>query len=154
MENTWDFDDDLIEIEGLYKPDNNINYCQYPKKEFIKEINLKIPKQKPNIEKLAKILIKADIIKNKIIDTPEGSKAIIQGKINKQIYYVADNPEQSVHAAHFEIPFCNFIKLPDCYKIKKIKVYVEDVSSVVVNPRKINECVVIFICVIPECCDC
>ncbi|ADL13016.1 DUF3794 domain-containing protein [Acetohalobium arabaticum] len=153
IKNEFDFNDDLVELQGLYEPEDIKKYCKLPKKEFVKELKLKVPEEKPDIEQLAKILINADVFKFKTINTIEGLKVIFQGKINKKILYVADNPEQSVHAAHFQTSFCQFLKLPDSFKVKKIKVFIEDVSTTIVNPRKINECVVIFVCAIPKCMD-
>ena len=42
-----------------------------------------------------------------------GWKLIIEGVLDHKIEYVADLPEQSVHSAHFRVPFSTFIILPE-----------------------------------------
>lgn len=125
-------------------------------KEFIKEKTLKIPKQKPKIEQLAKKIIKPVITSFKVIKTREKRrKVLIQGKIIEKLFYVADKPEQTVHSAKFKFPFCNFIKLPPKVKrVKEVKVNIEDVIVQLVKKRKINQCILIFIAAIPDkdCC--
>lgn len=120
-------------------------------KEFIKEKCIEIPPQKPKIEELAKIIIKPIVTSHKIIKTKEGFKVIVQGKIIEKVFYVADKPEQSVHAAKFSFPFCNFIKLPHKYKnVKDVKVNIEDVVIQLTEKRRICQCILICICAIPD----
>ena len=132
-------------------PDNF--HCKPDKficKEFIKEEKLIIPKKKPKVEQLAKIISKPIITSKKTICTPQGPKVIFQGKITQKVFYVACNPEQSVHAASFTFSFCNFIKLPNKLKIKNIKIKVEDIIVQLVDKRKINKCVLLLVCIEPE----
>ncbi|MCK8826729.1 DUF3794 domain-containing protein [Natroniella acetigena] len=119
-------------------------------KEIIKEKSLVIPKAKPDIEQLAKILIRPSISSHKIIKTPQGPKVIIKGKITQKIFYVANKPEQTVHAAKFTFPFCTFIRLPKRVKIEDIKIKIEDVIVQLTTKRKINKCVLLFLAVIPK----
>ena len=125
-------------------------------KEFIKEKSIKIPGQKPKIEQLAKIIIKPVITSHKVIKVDKRRfKVLFQGKIIEKVFYVADKPEQSVHAASFSFPFCNFIKLPKkITKVKDIKVNIEDVIVQLVKKREINQCILINVCIIPDydCC--
>ncbi len=120
-------------------------------KEIIKEEKLVIPGQKPEIEQLAKIIIKPVIKSHKIIDTLTGPKVIVQGKIIEKIFYVADKPEQSVHAAKFSFTFCDFIKLSKkCDKIKEVKVNIEDVIINLKNKREVEKCILLILCAVPE----
>lgn len=145
---------ELVSVEDDFQHLPSKTIC----KEIIKEKTLTIPKQKPKVEQLSKILIKPSITSHKTICTPEGFKVIIQGKVIEKVFYVADKPEQSVHAAEFSFPFCTFIKLPKKTKIKDIKVKAEDVIIQLIDQKKINKCVLLCICAIPEKnikhCDC
>lgn len=50
----------------------------------------------------------------------------------QKIEYVADEPTQSVHAAHFDIPFSTFIVLPATFVIGsrvQVDAYIEDVFA-------------------------
>ncbi len=120
-------------------------------KEFIREKCIKISKKKPKTEQLAKIIIKPVITSHKIVKTKRRTKVLFQGKIIEKVFYVADKPEQPVHAAHFSFLFCNFIKLPrKRAKIEDIKVNIEDVIVQLTKKRKINQCILIEVCVIPD----
>ena len=139
---------ELVKVEEdlCWLPDKTV--C----KEFIKEKTLHIPKQKPVIEQLANKVIKPKITSHKVIKTKrKQSKVIIQGKIIEKVFYVADRPEQTVHAAKFTFPFCNFINLgKKVAKIKDVKVNVEDVVVQLVKKKEIRQCILLFICAIPH----
>ncbi|GAB6098299.1 hypothetical protein JCM16358_01780 [Halanaerocella petrolearia] len=142
-------EDNLFELVTV---DDNFNSLPSESicKEFLKEETLLIPDQKPDIEQLAKILIKPKITNKKIIQAPEGPKVIVQGLIIEKKFYVADTPQQSVHAAEFSFPFCNFIKLPPKTKVDDLKIRVEDVILQLVNRRKISQCILTCLCVVPK----
>lgn len=118
-----------------------------------------LPFEKPDIETLDKVLIKAQIISKRLIDTPNsgttenpegtllsGKKLIIEGIIHQKIIYTANTTVQSVHSAHFQIPFSAFIvmradlKEPFC-----IDVCVEDVFVKAFGPRQIFKNVTLFL---------
>ncbi|MBM7625127.1 hypothetical protein [Sporohalobacter salinus] len=71
-----------------------------------------IPEQKPDMEELVSVMIEPEVISMKVIDTPciksyegqllSGKKLALELKLNQKITYIADDAEQSVHAAHFE----------------------------------------------------
>lgn len=73
---------------------------------------LLIPQPKPDMEQLLSITVDTSIESIKIIDTPialsnegqylSGCKLVIELKIKEKIKYVADEPTQTVHAAHYE----------------------------------------------------
>ncbi|MBM7624224.1 SPOCS domain-containing protein [Sporohalobacter salinus] len=125
-------------------------------KEFIKEKMLCIPETNPDIEQLTKVIIKPKIISYEIICTPEGPKLIIKGKIIEKIFYIDDTAGQCIHCATFKFPFHNFIKLKDYVCIKDIKIKLEDVFIQLCNKRKLEQSILILVCIVPkkDCCNC
>lgn len=122
----------------------------------IEEI-LNIPVEKPDIEQIVKVICKVVITNIKVIRTPasssgegqtlSGYKAVIEGELQEIIEYVADEPKQSVHAAHFNFPFSNFIVLPPNFKIGTpvyVNSYIEDIYAVIMSKRKIFKNVTIL----------
>jgi uncharacterized repeat protein (TIGR01451 family) len=102
--------------------------------------NLQIPIQKPDAEDVLEAILNVSISETFLIKTPVGEsyegqiltgwKLIIKGKLSPKIKYVADEPTQSVHVAHYDTPFSTFLVLPPEYeKCKKINVnaIIEDV---------------------------
>lgn len=72
-----------------------------------------IPEQKPDIEQLISCMVEIKVESTRLINTPEnvtsnegqhltGRKLSIELLIRQKIKYVADEPTQSVHAAHFD----------------------------------------------------
>lgn len=119
-------------------------------KEFITEKEVIIPKKKPKVEQLAKIITRPVVTSHKTISTPQGKKALFQGKVKGKIFYVACKPEQPVHAAKLNLSFCNFIKLPSKLKVKNITVKVEDIVVQLVDKRKVKMCVLLLTCIKPK----
>ena len=119
-------------------------------KQFSVDENLTIPKQKPDVEDILDVMAEVEITATTIIKTPvvtsfegqrlTGWKLIVEGKLIQKIVYIADVPRQSVHAAHYEVPFSTFLVLPEdfneCQKIRVVG-YVEDVYSKLLDPRTI-----------------
>lgn len=120
---------------------------------------LLLPPEKPDIETLDKVYIKVQIISKRLIDTPSsagaknpegtllsGKKLVIEGIIHQKIIYTAHTAVQSVHSAHFQIPFSAFIIMlnnldePFC-----LDVCVEDVFVKAFGPRQIFKNVTIFL---------
>jgi uncharacterized repeat protein (TIGR01451 family) len=100
---------------------------------------LPIPPQKPDIEEINSVEGKVYVKDYHLITTPNrisqegqqitGYKLVIMAMLNVVIEYTANEPTQSVHSAHYDVPFSTFIVLPPDYKIgSKIEVegYVED----------------------------
>lgn len=121
---------------------------------------LTIPIEKPDVEFIEKIFVKVKIISKRVIATPDylyennegtkltGRKLIVEGIIKQKIVYTADVPEQSVHSAHFEVPFSAFIVLTASENIEEkfcIDVCVEDVYAKVFNCRDIFKNVTLFL---------
>lgn len=82
---------------------------------------LVIPPQKPPAECLLDVVVDFDITKAVVIDTPlrtpenptlELQKVLVVGTAKIIIKYVADVPDQQVHGAHFDVPFCTIIEWP------------------------------------------
>ena len=135
----------LIEYSGLadYLPSDAVAF-----KQFNVEENLCLPCQKPDIEQIVKVMAEVVIKSTRVIKTPKaislegqkltGWKLIIEGEVKQKIEYVADEPEQSVHAAHFNVPFSTFIVLPEHFKIGTpidVTGYIEDIFVQQLNKR-------------------
>jgi uncharacterized repeat protein (TIGR01451 family) len=112
--------------------------------------NVRLPIQKPDIEQILNTLVDVVITDTKVIETIKGTsiegqiltgfKLIIEGKINQKIEYVADEPTQSVHAAHFVKPFSSFIILPEEYILGTpvgVEAFVEDVFTEQLDKRTV-----------------
>jgi hypothetical protein len=126
---------------------------------------LTIPDEKPDIEQIDKIFVKVKIISKRVVATPvatvenaegtklTGRKLIVEGIIEQKIVYTADVPEQSLHSAHFNIPFSAFIVLPKDVKLEDkfcVEVCVEDVFAKVFSCRDIFKNVTLFLRAVPE----
>ncbi|MGL6104790.1 SPOCS domain-containing protein [Romboutsia sp.] len=109
---------------------------------------LEIPCQKPDIEAINNITGEVKILNCHVIQTQNGKstegqqlsgyKLIIHGVLKQVIEYTADEATQSVHSAHYDVPFSNFIILPPDFVLgSKIEVegIVEDIYSNVISKR-------------------
>ena len=123
-----------------------------------------IPKQKPNIEQLISVSAKLDILSQRVVATPigladvhyannegtrlTGRKLIIEGLLRQKVMYVADVPEQTVHTAHFDIPFSAFIILTGNEPLSAkywLDTCIEDIYITDLNKRQIFKNVTVFI---------
>ncbi|WP_053956606.1 DUF7507 domain-containing protein [Inediibacterium massiliense] len=109
-------------------------------KQISVEENVVIPPQKPDAEEILEVKVEVEIDETYYIKTPvvtsyegqvlTGNKLIVEGTLKQKVLYIADEPTQSVHAAHFHVPFSTFLVLPqDCKNCGLVKVegIVEDV---------------------------
>ncbi len=110
-------------------------------KEFSVMEDLTIPIQKPDMKRINTLNIEATITEFEVVRTPitnanfegiisTGYKLIVKGSLIQYIEYIADSCEQTSHSAHFEVPFCTYIVLPDYYEIGNsisVDAIVEDV---------------------------
>jgi len=142
----------LIEYAGITEfshPSTELP-AQAAFKEFTLEENLTIPCAKPDIEQIVRVMAEVIITSTKIITTPKktslegqiltGWKVIIEGYVNQKVEYVADEPTQSVHAAHFKMPFSTFIVLPEDFPpgdVVTIVPYIEDIYAKQLDKRHI-----------------
>lgn len=112
------------------------------------DLELCLPKQKPDIEQIVKVDVSTDIFKTRLIKTPKGKsfegqimtgyKLLILGQVKLKIRYVADEPEQSMHCFYAYIPFCDYIVMPKTTcNINPLvpEVYVEDIYIDKMNCR-------------------
>ncbi|ENY8962423.1 DUF3794 domain-containing protein [Clostridioides difficile] len=132
--------------------------CKKYYKEFIEDDILCIPTQKPDIECINEVSAKICIEDKNIINTILGPKLVIQGFKNIKIIYTADNCQQSLHSAHWSIPFCKFILLEDlCYDkcdgiIESIFIGIENICVKYFDCRMIDLSLLFIIC--PQICNC
>jgi len=127
---------------------------------------LTIPAVKPNIESIDKIYINSKITTTKVIETPvspivngelfpnpeglvlTGWKLLVEGFLCQTLVYTADECEQSVHSAHFNMPFSTYIVLPTDTTIDdtfKVRVCIEYVFAKVLTPRTIFKNVTVYL---------
>lgn len=136
---------------------------------FIPEV-LCVPCQKPDIEQIISISAAVEILSQRVICTPgdchipltneectdlTGRKLIIEGVLRQKIVYAAAVKEQSVHSAHFDVPFSAFIVLSPCDPLTrkfKIDACIEDIFVTAVTPREIFKNVTLVIRALPIIC--
>lgn len=133
---------------------------------------VEIPCEKPDVEQLISVMVDAKVISIKVAKTPvdvtspegqhlSGCKLIIELKLRQKIKYVADEPTQSVHAAHFE----NFLQsvfvvvpckgtiggteytVEEALRLGKVVVtpYIEDIYAKMIDKRKIFKNIAILV---------
>lgn len=78
-------------------------------KQNMKSFKVHIPCQKPDIESINDIKISICINDYKIIKTVLGLKVVLNLSFNIKAIYTSLTEEQSVHSAHWDINFCDFI---------------------------------------------
>jgi len=127
---------------------------------------LSIPCQKPDIESINKVFVAVKILSKRVIETPvalkadgtlqenlegtklTGRKLIVEGLLRQKIVYIAAVPTQTVHSAHFDVPFSAFIILgSDAFVDEEfcLDVCVEDVFVMPFNRREIFKNVTLFL---------
>lgn len=121
-----------------------------------------IPEQKPDIEQLISVAADAQILSVRLVETASGTsdegqilrgyKLIVELKLRQKVKYVADEPTQSVHAAHFEKVITSIFvvvdkNIADLYKHGKVvvKPYIEDIYAVKKGLRKIFKNIIILV---------
>lgn len=148
----------LIEIHGIADmfPASSKAFKQFQVQE-----TLCIPPQKPDMEQILSVHAKIEIAKTAVIETScgvsfegqilTGKKLVIEGKLHQKIEYVSDDPVQSVHAAHFVIPFSSYIVLGEHYNCNseyEVSGYIEDIYIRQVGKRKIFKNVMLLLHVV------
>ena len=125
---------ELIDISGLCNPaDVTDVISQYP---YWLQMNvaetLAIPVLKPDAEQINSVNISVDIFRAEVIKVPvspvdangdyvptlegkvsTGRKLIIEGQLCQKVVYTANVLDQSVHSAHFYVPFSSYIVVPN-----------------------------------------
>lgn len=92
---------------GCYPDKKCFEHC----KQNIETICISVPCEKPEIESIEEVKAQVEVTDFKSINTILGPKLIINGEFKIKIIYTANNPVQSVHSAHWCIPFYEFILL-------------------------------------------
>lgn len=137
----------------------------YFKEEMICEI-LSIPAAKPDMERVLDVMVWPEITNINLIETPQGRsfegqyltglKLIVEVNLKEKLTYVANEPTQKAHAAHYETLKSIFVILPeevdgkktvDLYRANRIIVtpYVEEVCSRMLDIRTVHKCVMLFV---------
>lgn len=128
---------------------------------------LTIPTPKPDMEQLLSVAVDPIIESVKLIETPvalsnegqnlSGCKLIIELRLREKIKYVADEPTQTVHAAHYENVLKSIFVIVPCevnghsmknlLARKKILVtpYIEDIYAEMVDKRTIFKNITVFV---------
>lgn len=122
---------------------------------------LTIPAAKPDIESIDKIYINSKITTTKVIATPTspsanpeglsltGYKLLVEGFLCQTLVYTADECEQSVHSAHFNMPFSTYIVLPNTGTTLddkfNVRVCIEYVFAKRLTPRTIFKNVTVYL---------
>lgn len=126
----------MIDISGLCDPADTtavISKTPYWKQMHVTE-TLQIPAQKPDMEQINSVDVAVNILRAEAIQTPRsyedtdgtpvplpnlegrllsGRKLIVEGQLCQKVVYTALEPEQSLHSAHFYVPFSSFIVVPE-----------------------------------------
>ncbi|MBW4829550.1 MAG: hypothetical protein KZY61_01860 [Clostridiaceae bacterium] len=132
--------------------------------------NLAIPMQKPDMEQLLGIMVEAEVISTRLVETEKGvsdegqklsgCKLIIELRFHEKIKYVADEPTQSVHVAEYESHYKSvFVVVPCeidgtnvCEFVRKkkmsVNVYIEDIYAEMVDCRNIFKNITFFVDVV------
>lgn len=145
----------LIQYVGIsdHIPENSTVF-----KQLNVEETFCLPVEKPDIEQIVKVVAQLQVTSTKVIKTPKGTsleghvltgwKLVIEGFVNQKIQYVADEPTQSVHAAHARIPFSTFIVLPGNFipgTPITVNGYIEDIFAMQTDRRCIFKNITILL---------
>ena len=145
---------------------------------YIPEI-VDIPEQKPDIEDIVSVSSCIELISQRVIKTPTvsdavqngvlvpgekipnsectnltGRKLIIEGLLKQKIVYTAAVPEQTLHSAHFEIPFSVFIIVKPSTPLSqnfRVYPYIEDIFACKLSERSVFKNTTIFIKAVALC---
>lgn len=153
---------DLIEVIGI---DEELpKYSRYFKQFQVQEV-CNIPNEKPDIEKILRLIVSVEIIFTKIISTSKGIsnegqkltgiKLLVRGKLIQKLEYIATGPQQAVHAAEFENPFSTYIVLDECILNNgtfEVTPYIEDIYIKQIDKRSVFKNITIFLNVSPSIC--
>lgn len=140
---------------------------------YLPEI-IDIPDQKPDIEGIVEVHSCIEIISQRVIKTPvvtgytgpngvfvpgedipnsectnlTGRKLIVEGLLKQKIIYTAAVDEQSLHSAHFTVPFSTFIIVEkDTPLSQKFRIlpFIEDVFACMLSERSVFKNTTIFL---------
>lgn len=139
--------------------------AEFFKEELVCEV-LSIPPQKPEMERLLNVMVWPEVVNVKLVDTPKGRsyegqhltglKLVVEINLKEKVTYVANEPTQSAHAAHYETLKSMFVILPEEINGKKIcdlvragriavTPYIEETCARMLDARTIHKCVMVFL---------
>lgn len=126
-----------------------------------------IPEPKPDMEQLLSVCVDPQVEAIKLIETPlalsnegqflSGCKLVIELRLREKVKYVADEPTQTVHAAHYENVLKSIFIIVPCevdgipirtlLERNRIKIipYIEDIYAEMTDKRTIFKNITIFI---------
>lgn len=162
-------------IEKVLQCNENKQWIQF----FIPEI-VDIPCEKPDVEGVVSVHASVEIISQRVIKTPTvtgytastgevilgesipnaegtkltGRKLIVEGFLKQKIIYTATDDQQSLHSAHFIVPFSVFIiieKNTPFTRTFNVVPYIEDIYVLQLSERSIFKNTTIFIKATPAC---
>lgn len=176
----------LVDITGICDPDDvTAVISQYPYwfQMYLPEI-VKIPPQKPDAEQINSLNASVSILRTKVIKTPispvdangkfipslegkisTGRKIIVEGQLCQKVTYTATDDVQSVHSAHFYVPFSSYIVVPktisftngtttvtvDSLDIEfQVNACIENLSIQMLDPRTILKQVTLLLYAVPS----
>ncbi|MGL5649424.1 MAG: hypothetical protein ACRDDY_16400, partial [Clostridium sp.] len=134
---------------------------KYFKEDLMSKI-ISVPVQKPDINKILRIISEVTIIDTEIIETEVGKsnegqnlsgyKLVIKVQVDGKILYATDGVCPSVHSTHFKIIKSIFIVLPKEYNgenicelartgLVSITPYIEAEKVMKLNERNYNICI-------------
>lgn len=157
---------DFVQIIGIADPSEfPVITPLNPNNQIAIQETLTIPEAKPDVEQINTLLIEAEITQTRNIFTPTGVKIVVEGVLRQKVIYTALVPEQSVHSAHFEHPFCTFIDVPLVIPAGTtveqllatlglsindildgpVEILIEDVDINLLDSRTLSKCVITFL---------
>ncbi|MGL4343572.1 MAG: hypothetical protein ACRCTE_00090 [Cellulosilyticaceae bacterium] len=149
-----------------YSPSTSMPSCAQFFKDTVVEEIISIPCEKPDMERIQKIMVWPEIEDMKLICTEKGIsnegqiltglKLLVKLRLKQKILYVADRCTQSLHAAHFDNITNLFIIVPECIDGEatctlfakgqlRVVPYIETVQYRMLDSRSIHKCVAVFI---------
>lgn len=106
-----------ISITGITPLDYYPNKCSIKNcKQNIKSLKLCIPCKKPDIESIEEVKVNFCINEYKKLKTILGIKILVDISCTVKVIYTSLTDEQSLHSAHWNINFCDFILLENLYQ--------------------------------------
>lgn len=148
--------DKFVDVSGI-TPVSQFPKCSphHPCTELCETDKLLIPHPNLTIHEVLEVCVNVGICSWKEICTPVGRKVVVEGKRQIKVTFVADDPCQTVHCAHFEIAFCTLILLgPNKDDVVQVCSAIEDISVKCLDCRSVAVTTVVFICpVFKNACD-
>jgi len=95
-----------------------------------------LPTEKPNVADVIDFTVRTEITNTDIVP----NKVIVEGALEISVVFEAAVPPQTVHVAHFRLPFTAFVEIPGAEPGMTVttRVIVEDVNFEVVSGRQIR----------------